>query len=196
MKSKVWLERQKRDVYVSKAKIEGYSSRAAFKLLEINKKFNIISSSNNILEFGSSPGGWSQVILEINKKSKIYAFDLLDMDYSHPNIYFIKGDFLKYNFDKEPNKFDLILSDIAPNTTGHKSTDHLKIVSMIEEIIYIVDKIALPSSNFICKLWKGSEELNIIKKLKQKYNKVSYFKPKSSRVKSSEIYIVAQKYIK
>ena len=95
----------------------------------------------------------------------------------------------------EKNKFDLILSDIAPNTTGHQTTDHLRMSSIIEDIISVLDLIALPSSSFVFKIWKGSEEIDIINKLKKKYKKVSYFKPQSSRTKSSEIFIVAQKFI-
>ena len=170
-------------------------SRAAFKLLEIDKKFNLITKANKILELGSSPGGWSKVIIEINDKSEIYAFDLVDMKFSHPNIKFLKEDFINYDYSKLPNKFDLILCDIAPNTTGHQSTDHLRIVSMIEDIIYILDKISTPSSSFVFKIWKGSEEVNIIKLLKKKYQKISYFKPKSSRSESSEIFIVANNFI-
>ena len=108
---------------------------------------------------------------------------------------FIKDNFLTYDYSKIPHKFDLILSDIAPNTTGHQSTDHLRISSMIEDIISVIDLISLPSSSFVFKIWKGSEEKNILNDLKNKYKKISYFKPHSSRDESSEIYIVALKFI-
>ena len=193
MKSKEWLDRQNRDFYVKKAKKIGYLSRSAFKILEIEKKFSLINNSTNILELGSAPGGWSQVIFELNDTVKMYAFDLLDMKFNHQNMKFIKENFLTYDYSKIPHKFDLILSDIAPNTTGHQTTDHLRISSMIEDIISVLDLIASPSSSFVFKIWKGSEEMNIINKLKKKYKKVSYFKPQSSRTKSSEIFIVAQK---
>jgi len=195
MKSKEWLDRQNRDFYVKKAKKIGYLSRSAFKILEIEKKFSLINNSTNILELGSAPGGWSQVIFELNDTVKMYAFDLLDMKFNHQNMKFIKENFLTYDYSKIPHKFDLILSDIAPNTTGHQTTDHLRISSMIEDIISVLDLIASPSSSFVFKIWKGSEEMNIINKLKKKYKKVSYFKPQSSRTKSSEIFIVAQKLI-
>ena len=195
MKSKEWIDRQNRDFYVKKAKKIGYISRSAFKILEIEKKFNLIIDSKNILELGSSPGSWSQVVFELKDTVKMYAFDLLDMKFNHPNMKFIKEDFLTFDYSKIPNKFDLILSDIAPNTTGHQVTDHLRISSMIEDIISVLDLIALPLSSFVFKIWKGSEEINIINKLKKKYKKVSYFKPQSSRIKSSEIFIVAQKFI-
>jgi len=195
MKSKEWLDRQNRDFYVKKAKKIGYVSRSAYKILEIEKKFKLINNSKNILELGSAPGGWSQVVFELKDTVKMYAFDLLDMKFKHPNMKFIKENFLTYDYSKIPHKFDLILSDIAPNTTGHQTTDHLRISSIIEDIISVLDLIALPSSSFVFKIWKGSEEIDIINKLKKKYKKVSYFKPQSSRTKSSEIFIVAQKFI-
>lgn len=195
MKSKEWLDRQNRDFYVKKAKKIGYLSRSAYKILEIEKKFKLINNSKNILELGSAPGGWSQVVFELKDTVKMYAFDLLDMKFKHPNMKFIKENFLTYDYSKIPHKFDLILSDIAPNTTGHQTTDHLRMSSIIEDIISVLDLIALPSSSFVFKIWKGSEEIDIINKLKKKYKKVSYFKPQSSRTKSSEIFIVAQKFI-
>ena len=125
MKSKEWLDRQNRDFYVKKAKKIGYVSRSAYKILEIEKKFKLINNSKNILELGSAPGGWSQVIFELKDTVKMYAFDLLDMKFKHSNMKFIKENFLTYDYSKIPHKFDLILSDIAPNTTGHQTTDHL-----------------------------------------------------------------------
>ena len=195
MNSKEWLDRQNRDFFVNKAKKIGYLSRSAFKILEIEKKFKLIINSKNILELGSAPGGWSQAVFELKETVKMHSFDMLDMKFNHPNMKFIKEDFLTYDYSKIPHKFDLILSDIAPNTTGHQSTDHLRISSMIEDIISILHLITLPSSSFVFKIWKGSEEINIINKLKKKYQKVSYFKPQSSRAESSEIFIVAQKLI-
>ena len=128
-------------------------------------------------------------------KAKVYALDLIDMKYQHQNLIFLKEDFLNFNFSSILKKFDLILSDVAPNTSGHQATDHLKISTMIEEIIYILDKIAMPNSSLVFKIWKGIEEINIIKSLKKKYSQVSYFKPRSSRSQSSEIFIVANKFI-
>ena len=195
MKSKDWVNRQKKDFFVNKAKIEGYVSRAAFKLIEIENKYKLIKKSKNILELGSAPGGWSQTIIEFNPNANVYGFDLLEMKYNHPNFNFIKEDFLKYNYKNLPFRFDLILSDIAPNTTGHQSTDHLRISSMIESIINILNSIAKTESSFIFKIWKGKEESLIINNLKKKFKKISYFKPKSSRSESSEIFIVAEKFI-
>ena len=195
MQSNKWLSRQDKDHYVQKAKKIGFVSRSAFKLIEIENKFNLIVKSINILELGSSPGGWSQVVCEINKKAKIDAFDLLDMRYTNKNITFYKKDFMEFDFEILDKKYDLILSDIAPNTIGHQSTDHLRIVSLIEDIILILKKIAQINSNFIFKIWKGSEEKKLIKTLKNKFKSISYYKPKSSRNESSEIFIVACGFI-
>jgi 23S rRNA (uridine2552-2'-O)-methyltransferase len=195
MKSKDWLNRQKRDHFVKKAKKKGYLSRAAFKLVEIENKYKVIEKSKYVLEFGASPGGWSQVVLEVNPRIKITALDILDFKLNHPNIFFYKEDYLNFNYDKLKKNFDLILSDIAPNTTGHQSTDHLRISNMIFDIIKILDKILTKNGVFICKIWKGSEEKELIKTLKSKFNTVSYFKPESSRKDSSEIFIVAINFL-
>ncbi len=194
MKSKTWVLRHKNDQFVKRAKQLGYINRAAFKLEEIEKKYGIIKKSKDILELGSSPGGWTQFIINSNISSNITCFDLLDMKIKNNRINFFKEDFLSYNFKNQNVRFDLILSDLAPNTTGHKSTDHLKISQMIFEIINILDSTIKNKGWFIFKIWKGEEEKEIIKKLKLVFNKVEYFKPKSSRQESSEIFIIAIEY--
>ena len=196
MKSKDWLNRNKRDFYVKKAKKQGYLSRAAYKLIEIENKFHIITNSNNILELGAAPGGWSQVALEINPKIEITAIDVLDLKINHPQINFYKDDFLDFDYSKKENYYDLLLSDIAPNTTGHQSTDHLRIATMLFDIIELLDKVLTKNGSFITKIWKGSEEKEVINKLKKKFKFVSYFKPDSSRKDSAEIFIIAREFIK
>ena len=195
MKSKDWLNRQKRDFYVKKAKKQGYLSRAAYKLIEIENKFHILTNSKTILEFGAAPGGWSQVALEVNPKIEITAIDILDLKINHPQINFYKDDFLNFDYDKKENYYDLILSDIAPNTTGHQSTDHLRITTMLFDIIELLEKVLLTDGSFITKIWKGSEEKEIINQLKKKFKFVSYFKPDSSRKDSAEIFIVSRNFI-
>tara|TARA_B100000674_G_scaffold453647_1_gene426050 strand:- start:77 stop:676 length:600 start_codon:yes stop_codon:yes gene_type:complete len=192
MKSKNWVIRQKNDQFVKKAKQLGYVNRAAFKLEEIEQKYKIIEKSKEILELGSSPGGWTQVILNYNPKVNITCFDLLDMKINNQHITFYKEDFLKYNFINLKNKFNLVLSDVAPNTTGHKSTDHLRISQLIYEVIERLKIILKNKGTFIFKIWKGEEEKEIINKLKKIFEKVEYFKPKSSRQESSEIFIVSR----
>ena len=192
MKSKNWVNRQKNDQFVKKAKQLGYINRAAFKLEEIEQKYKIIEHSREILELGSSPGGWTQVILNYNQKTNITCFDLLDMKINNQRIAFFKEDFLKYNFTNLKKKFDLVLSDVAPNTTGHQSTDHLRISQLIYEVIDRLEIILKKQGSFIFKIWKGEEEKEIIKMLKKIFDKVEYFKPKSSRQESSEIFIISR----
>ena len=192
MKSKNWVNRQKNDQFVKKAKQLGYINRASFKLEEIEQKYKIIENSKEILELGSSPGGWTQVILNYNPKINITCFDLLDMKINNQCITFYREDFLKYNFTNLKNKFDLVLSDVAPNTTGHQSTDHLRISQLIYEVIDRLEIILKNQGSFIFKIWKGEEEKEIIKMLKKIFDKVEYFKPKSSRQESSEIFIISR----
>ena len=192
MKSKNWVNRQKNDQFVKKAKQLGYINRAAFKLEEIEQKYKIIEHSREILELGSSPGGWTQVILNYNSKTNITCFDLLDMKMNNQRIAFYREDFLKFNFTNLKNKFDLVLSDVAPNTTGHQSIDHLRISQLIYEVIDRLEIILKKQGSFIFKIWKGEEEKEIIKMLKKIFDKVEYFKPKSSRQESSEIFIISR----
>ena len=194
MKSKNWVNRQKNDQFVKKAKQLGYINRAAFKLEEIEQKYKIIEHSREILELGSSPGGWTQVIINYNSKTNITCFDLLDMKINNQRIAFYREDFLKYNFTNLKNKFDLVLSDVAPNTTGHQSTDHLRISQLIYEVIDRFEIILKKQGSFIFKIWKGDEEKEIIKMLKKIFDKVEYFKPKSSRQESSEIFIISREF--
>ena len=196
MKSNNWLNRQKKDKFVKKSKQKGFLSRSAFKLIEVEKKYNLITSSNEIIDIGAAPGGWCQVVLQINSNAKITAIDKLNLKFSHPNINFINNDFTKIDYKYLNKKFDLILSDLAPNTTGHQSTDHLRISNFIYIIIESLNIIANSKSNLVIKIWKGSEEKKITEILKKRYQTISYFKPESSRKKSSEIYIVGQKFIK
>ena len=195
MKSKDWLNRNKRDFFVKKAKKQGYLSRAAYKLIEIENKFHFIANSKKILELGAAPGGWSQVALEINPKIEITAIDILDLKINHPQINFYKDDFLSFDYSKKESYYDLILSDIAPNTTGHQSTDHLRIATMLFDIIELLQKVLVNDGSFITKIWKGSEEKEIINQLKKKFKFVSYFKPDSSRKDSAEIFIVSRNFI-
>ena len=196
MKSKDWLKRHKKDFYVKKANKQGYLSRAAYKLIEIDNKFKILEKSKKVLEFGAAPGGWSQAALEINPKIKITAIDLLDLKINHPHINFHKEDYLKFDYSKKENYYDLILSDIAPNTIGHQSTDHLRITNMIFDIIELLDKVLINDGAFVAKIWKGSEEKDLVNIIKKKFKFFSYFKPDSSRKDSAEIFIIARNFIK
>ena len=195
MKSNRWLKRQSKDVYVKKAKKIGFLSRAAYKLIEIDKKYKLILKSSDILELGASPGSWSQVIININDQAKVEAFDTINMKFKHKNIKFNKIDFLEFDFQLLNKKYDLILSDLSPNTTGHKQTDHLQISSLLEYLISILDMVLKKDSNAVFKIFKGTEEKYIFSSLKKKFKYVEYFKPKSSRKDSSEIYMIGKRFL-
>ena len=196
MKTKEWINRQSRDLYVKKAQKNGFVSRSAYKLIEIEKKFKVIKSSNVILELGSSPGGWTQVIL--NSKNydnyKLICIDKIDPKISlKNNIIFIKEDFNKKIgiIDKIKKiykyRFDLILSDMAPNSTGHNKTDHLKIMQMADDIVEFISEFLNNDGKLVIKILQGSGEKDLIFRLKKIFNSVNYFKPKSSRNKSPEL---------
>jgi len=163
----------------------------------------LIERSNHILELGSSPGGWSQVISK-NKNIdnfKLVCVDLLDNNIKlNDNIFFIKGNFKDEFVRKKIKnfhnaKFDLILSDMSPNTIGHQETDHLKIIQLADDILdFSLDYLKL-NSNLVIKIFQGSNEKDFIDKLNKKFEIVRYFKPKSSRKESSEIYLISLKYI-
>ena len=187
--------RNLQDHYFKEAKRNGYRSRAAYKLIEIDEKKTIFKKGYFVLDLGSAPGSWSQVICNINKKVTIHAFDILEMKFKHPQIKFFKKNFLEYNFKSQNEKYDLIISDVAPNTIGHQSTDHLRIISLIESMIDVIESIIQPNGNFICKIWNGSQDKIILSQLKKMFRKISNFKPNSSRNESNEMYIIAQGFL-
>ena len=190
----IWLKRQKKDVYVKLSKASGYRSRAAYKLIEINEKFKIINQSSKVIDLGASPGGWTQVVLELqNKKNHMIAIDKKNMD-PIESCKFICDDisnFLKYNEVLDRNNFDVILSDMAANFTGHRFTDQAN----AEKIYYLAQEFAFkylaPNGVFVCKFFRNSLEKNILLNIKKSFNVVKIYKPNSSRKDSKEIYLVA-----
>lgn len=193
--SREWLQRQLKDPFVAKAKKEGYRSRAAFKILEIQNKFNIFNKNSIVIDLGAAPGGWSQVISKICKK--IIAIDLLDLD-PLANVEFIKGDFLEEsNIQKikdflEGQPADVIMSDMAPNTCGIKKVDHLRIINLIEEAFAFSKTVLKSGGSLILKTFQGGTSGQFISGLNKSFSKVSHFKPLSSRKESPEVYIIAQ----
>ena len=190
----IWLKRQKKDVFVKLSRAKGYRSRAAFKLIEINKKFKIINQSSKVIDLGASPGGWTQVVAEFqNNKNQIISIDKKQMK-PIENCKFILEDisnFLKYNETLKKNYFNVILSDMAANSSGHRFTDQAN----AEKIYYLAQEFAFkylaPKGSFICKFFRNSLERNILQNLKQNFITVKIFKPNSSRKDSKEIYLVA-----
>ena len=190
----IWLSRQKKDIFIKLSKVKGYRSRAAYKLLDINKKFKIIKKKSKVIDLGASPGGWTQVIAEIqNNKNEIIAIDKKPMD-PIENCRFIYNDisnFLKCDETLQRNYFDVVLSDMAANSSGHRFTDQIN----AEKIYYLAKKFALKylaaKGNFICKFFRNSLEKTIVQEIKKSFNIVKIYKPNSSRKDSKEIYLIA-----
>jgi 23S rRNA (uridine2552-2'-O)-methyltransferase len=197
--SRRWVERQLNDPFVAAAKKQGYKSRAAFKLIEIDDKFGLIKKARTILDLGAAPGGWSQAAVERMHKGnggrKLVASDLLDIAPIN-GIDFVKGDFndeevVKRILDALGDKPDLILSDMAPNTVGHAKTDHIRIISLTRSAADFALNNLASGGSFVAKIFQGGGEQKLLVDLKAGFKKVTHFKPKSSRQESSELYLIA-----
>ncbi|MDR1233600.1 MAG: RlmE family RNA methyltransferase [Holosporales bacterium] len=196
--SRNWITRHVSDPYVIRAKKDGYRSRAAYKLIEIQEKYKIIRHSAVVLDLGAAPGGWSQVASNITHN--IIAIDILAMD-PIPNVKILCGDFTDPDVLLEIEQMigfaggiDVILSDMCPNTCGIKKVDHLRSVRMLEEVGEFSIRHLRAGGNLAIKVFQGGAELEILNTLKKKFQKVSYFKPKSSRPKSPEMYLVGREF--
>jgi 23S rRNA (uridine2552-2'-O)-methyltransferase len=189
-----WLERQLNDPYVARAKAEGWRSRAAFKLIEIDDRFKVLKKGARVVDLGCAPGGWVQVALK-RGATQVVGVDLLPVDpVSGADI--IEADFT----DLEVGPLlmtmmggapDVVLSDLAHNTVGHKQTDHLKIVGLIEMAAEFAVSNLKPGGTFVAKAFQGGETQNVLETLKKNFSEVRHMKPKSSRAGSSETFIVA-----
>lgn len=189
-----WLARQLNDPYVIAAKQQGWRSRAAFKLLELDDKFKLIRPGIRVLDLGAAPGGWTQVATK-RGATAVVAMDLLAIDPIHGAV-IIQGDFTDPDM---PDRLlaemgggvDLVLSDMAPNTTGHASTDHIRIVALAELALDFAVQILSPGGAFVAKVFQGGSEKHIMDVLKQNFSTVRHAKPPASRKDSSELYVVA-----
>ena len=192
--SKLWIERQINDPYVRKAKEKGYRSRAAFKLEELDEKFGLVKPDSLIVDLGCAPGGWVQIALK-KGASKVVGIDLLAVD-PIPGADLIEFDFMD---EAAPGKIksllgaepDLVMSDLAANTTGHKQTDHLKTVALVEAAAEFAMETLRPGGHFVTKVFQGGAEKTLLDRLKRNFQRVQHAKPKSSRKGSPEIYLVA-----
>ncbi|MCB5176815.1 MULTISPECIES: RlmE family RNA methyltransferase [Microvirga] len=196
LSSQKWLERQLNDPYVARAKREGYRSRAAFKLLEIDEKYNILKTGQRVVDLGAAPGGWSQIAArKVGAKGKVVGIDLLPID-PMPGVEFIQLDFLD---ESAPDKLiemlggpaDVVMSDMAANTTGHKKTDHLRIMGLAEAAIYFAREILAPGGVFVAKVFQGGTESQLLADLKRDFAVVRHVKPAASRSDSAELYVLA-----
>ncbi|MBI4968915.1 MAG: RlmE family RNA methyltransferase [Rhodospirillales bacterium] len=196
-----WLERQLNDPYVQAAKKEGYRSRAAFKLVELDKKFHLLKPGLRVVDLGAAPGGWSQVAAKaVQAQGKggglVVALDIQAMD-SVPGATLITLDFLD---PQAPERLmralggpaDLVLSDMAAPTTGHAATDHLKIMALAEAAFEFATQVLAPGGAFVAKVFQGGSERTLLAALKLRFQSVRHAKPPASRTDSAETYVVAQ----
>ena len=193
-KSRTWVIKQHRDQFFKKAKVLGYKSRAAFKLIELNKKFNFIKKNSNLLDIGSTPGGWSQVASKIITNGKILAVDITPME-KLENVVFLNDDFLEEKTQEKilnifKTKIDVVISDMAENTTGNKSVDSIRTNNLCSEVINFSLKTLAQKGTLICKLFMGEDFLEVKNLAKNNFKKVDFFKPEASRSESKETYII------
>ena len=194
--SKSWIINQHRDQYFKQAKIEGYRSRAAFKLIEINSKFKILKKNTNLLDLGSYPGGWSQVASKKILNGKIVSVDMKEMK-PISNVKFFKKDFLQeesqdFIFSYFGEKIDVIISDMAADTTGNRDLDSIRTNSICLEVLNFSSKILNSKGILVSKIFMGQDFELVKKEAKKKFNKVNFYKPNSSRTNSKETYLHCQ----
>ena len=194
--SKSWVIRQRRDKYVRQSKLEGYRSRAVYKLKELNEKFKIIKNNSNILDIGSAPGSWTQYLSEKSKGSKIMSIDLKEVE-KIKDVYHVVGDFLdnknqKIIADYFPKKIDLVVSDMAVNTTGNKNLDSIQTGELSLTAMHFAIGMLRPKGIFLSKIFMGSTFNEIVENAKKNFKESKIFKPPSSRKDSKESFIICK----
>ena len=197
--TKNWLNKKKRDPFFKKKKILGYRSRSAFKIIEIDKKFKFLNKNISLLDLGSSPGGWSQVAAKKIFHGKILSVDIKTMD-EIDKVYFLKGDFFDEEIYKKifkyfSRKIDVVMSDMAVNTSGNKNLDSFRTGQLCLKTIDFAQKILHKEGVLIFKVFMGSIFDEIYKKSKKSFKKVVIYKPKSSKKESKEIYIYCKEIL-
>lgn len=198
--SRRWLERHINDPYVQRAKLEGYRARAAFKLLEIDDKHQILKGAKRIIDLGSAPGSWSQIAAKVTNSTdseiRVAAIDFLEMD-TLPGVHFLQMDFLQ---DEAPRLLmealggapDLVMSDMAAPTTGHKRTDHLRTMHLCEVAAHFAIEVLAEGGHFLAKTFQGGTENDLLTLLKQNFRQVIHVKPGASRAESVEMFLLAK----
>ena len=194
--SKDWINKQRKDIYVRRSKIEGYRSRAVYKLEEIEKKFKIFRNGISIIDLGAAPGGWSQYLSKNIKNAKILSIDLMEME-KIKNTFQIKGDFTESDSKKQikdyfGEKVDIVLSDMAANTTGNKNMDSLVTGELCMEAMDFAKEILKIDGKFVSKIFMGSLFNDILLKAKKNFKKVNIYKPPASRKNSKESFIICK----
>ena len=191
--SRAWLQRQLNDPYVAAAKSAGYRSRAAFKLVELDQKFRFLKKGARILDLGAAPGGWSQVAAA--KGATVVAADVLEME-QIPGVTFFKADLtdpdvpdmLKRALD---GPADIVLTDMAAPTTGHRATDHIRTIALVEIALEVALDVLKPGGTFVGKVFQGGSSTELLARLKKNFSEVKHVKPPASRQESVELYVVA-----
>ena len=194
--SKSWVIRQRRDKYVRQSKLEGYRSRAVYKLKELDEKFKIIKNHSSILDIGSAPGSWTQYLSEKSKGSKIMSIDLKEVE-KIKDVYHVVGDFLdnknqKIITDYFPKKIDLVVSDMAVNTTGNKNLDSIQTGELSLTAMDFAVSMLRPKGIFLSKIFMGSTFNEIVENAKKNFKESKIFKPPSSRKDSKESFIICK----
>jgi len=197
--SKLWLERQLNDPYVAKAKREGYRSRAAYKLIEIDDKYRLLKPGMTVVDLGAAPGGWSQIAAKrvgaADGKGKVIAIDLLEMP-EIPGVEFAQLDFHAADAPERlrtmmGGRADVVMSDMAANTTGHRKTDQLRIVGLVEIAALFASEVLNPGGAFLAKVFQSGADADLLAQLKRDFASVKHVKPAASRQDSSERYVLA-----
>ena len=191
-----WLTRQINDPYVRQAKAAGYRSRAAFKLKELDEKFGLLKQAERVVDLGIAPGGWSQVVKEVRPRARVVGIDLLPTE-PLEGVTIFQMDFmddaapvaLEGALDGPP---DLVLSDMAANTVGHKQTDHLRTMGLVEAAVHFAIETLAPGGAFVAKVFAGGTDGELLSLLKRNFTSVKHAKPPASRKDSSEWYVIAQ----
>jgi|TARA_B100001540_G_scaffold303580_1_gene312355 23S rRNA (uridine2552-2'-O)-methyltransferase len=195
--SKEWINRQRRDIYVKKSKQEGFRSRAVYKLQEINDKHKILKNGLSVIDLGAAPGGWSQFVIQKYKKCKLLSIDLKEME-PIGNSYQIVGDFNEESLKKKiityfNKKVDLVMSDMAVNTTGNKNLDSIVTGELCLEALRFAKDQLKPNGAFVSKIFMGSTFSEIVGEAKLNFKETNIYKPPSSRKESKESFIICKK---
>ena len=191
-----WLERQLNDPYVKRAKAENYRSRAAYKLLELDERFDLLKGAKAVVDLGIAPGGWSQVVRRRIPQGKVVGIDLLPTD-PIDGVTILEMDFMD---DAAPDQLrtalgsdaDLVLSDMAANTVGHQQTDHLRTMALVEAGLQFAIEVLKPGGAYVAKVLAGGADNQLVAEMKRHFSTVKHAKPPASRKDSSEWYVVAQ----
>ena len=194
--SKNWINKQKRDIYVRQSKVDGYRSRAVYKLIEINQKFKILKNGISLIDLGSAPGSWSQYLSKNIKNGKILSIDIKKID-PIDNVFQIKGDFtqisnqelIKNHFN---SKIDVVLSDMAENTTGNKNVDAISAGELCKKAMFFAKEILNKNGIFVSKIFMGSSFKEIISESKSIFKETRVYKPMSSKKDSKESFIICK----